>query len=238
MSESESPIPIDSRRAQTLLVILSIIAGSTDAIGFVGLNGLFTAHITGNLAILAARIVGSSDAQLSSILSVPVFMIAVCLTRVYASKLERNETALLKSLLLTQLFFLLCFLALCAIQEPVLNPNTGIAITAGMLGVCAMAVQNVLVQVSFKGAPPTAIMTSNVTRFSMSLGTLIRPATPDKIGEARVQIKHTLPVILGFSIGCALGAATESLCGMWSLILPSILAAIACFLIPGKASLQ
>jgi uncharacterized membrane protein YoaK (UPF0700 family) len=29
--------------------VLSVIAGATDIIGFLGLNGLFTAHITGNL---------------------------------------------------------------------------------------------------------------------------------------------------------------------------------------------
>ncbi|MBY0548478.1 MAG: DUF1275 domain-containing protein [Candidatus Obscuribacterales bacterium] len=229
MSESET-VSIDSRRVQALLVVLSIIAGSTDAIGFLGLNGLFTAHITGNLAILAARIVGSSDAQLSSILSVPAYMIAVSLTKVFASKLEEDEKAMLTSLLVLQLLFLLGFLAMCVVQGPKINPNTNIAITAGMLGVCAMAVQNVLVQVSFKGAPPTAIMTSNVTRFSISIGTLMRPATPEKFVEARAQAKRTLPVILGFSIGCALGAAAESMIGMWSLFLPSTLAVIACLL--------
>jgi urea transporter len=35
-----------------------------------------------------------------------------------------------------------------------------------MLGVSAMAVQNALVQVSLKGAPSTAVMTTNVTRFT------------------------------------------------------------------------
>jgi uncharacterized membrane protein YoaK (UPF0700 family) len=38
-------------------LLLSVIAGSTDIIVFLGLNGLFTAHITGNLVILATRIV-------------------------------------------------------------------------------------------------------------------------------------------------------------------------------------
>ena len=35
-------------------IVLSVIAGATDSIGFLGLNGLFTAHITGNLVVLAA----------------------------------------------------------------------------------------------------------------------------------------------------------------------------------------
>ena len=33
--------------------VLSMIAGSADVIGFLGLGGLLTAHITGNLVLLA-----------------------------------------------------------------------------------------------------------------------------------------------------------------------------------------
>jgi hypothetical protein len=47
----------NSRAAQALLIVLSVTAGCTDIIGFLVLNGLFTAHITGNLVILAAHIV-------------------------------------------------------------------------------------------------------------------------------------------------------------------------------------
>jgi hypothetical protein len=43
---------VDSRAIQVLLFVLSATAGCTDVIGFLGLNGLFTAHITGNLVVL------------------------------------------------------------------------------------------------------------------------------------------------------------------------------------------
>jgi Protein of unknown function (DUF1275) len=36
------------RTVQVLLILLSVTAGSVDAIGFLGLGGLFIAHITGN----------------------------------------------------------------------------------------------------------------------------------------------------------------------------------------------
>lgn len=53
----------------------------TDIIGFLVLNGLFTAHITGNLVILAAHIVGGGEAQIAPMLSVPVFIVMVGMTR-------------------------------------------------------------------------------------------------------------------------------------------------------------
>jgi uncharacterized membrane protein YoaK (UPF0700 family) len=223
-------IAINSPRIQSLLVILSIIAGSTDAIGFLGLSGLFTAHITGNLAILASRIVVHNDAQLSSILSVPVYMSAVCVTKMLADNLDSTGKTLLSTLTLLQLFLLGSFMALCLVQPPSQDPNGGLVLLAGMLGVCAMAVQNVLVQVAFKGAPPTAIMTSNVTRFSISIGSLICSSTDETKQEARAQIAHTLPAILGFTFGCAAGAAGESVFGMRALALPVALAVVACLM--------
>ena len=46
-----------------LPVVLSLTAGSMDVIGFLGLGGLFTAHITGNLVIVAAHVVTGEAAR-------------------------------------------------------------------------------------------------------------------------------------------------------------------------------
>jgi uncharacterized membrane protein YoaK (UPF0700 family) len=68
-------------------------------------------------------------------------------------------------LLLLQLVLLAGFLVLCVSASPRIDPDAPTAILAGMLGVSAMAVQNALVQISLKGAPSTAVMTTNITRF-------------------------------------------------------------------------
>jgi uncharacterized membrane protein YoaK (UPF0700 family) len=83
------PPPVDNSRAvQALLIVLSVTAGCTDVIGFLVLNGLFTAHITGNLVILVAHIVGGGEAQIAPMLSVPVFVVMVGLTRLLAGALS------------------------------------------------------------------------------------------------------------------------------------------------------
>ncbi len=66
-----------SLSTKLLPTVLSVIAGSVDAIGFLGLGGLFTAHVTGNLVILAAHLVSGGAAPVAPMLSVPVFMVAL-----------------------------------------------------------------------------------------------------------------------------------------------------------------
>jgi uncharacterized membrane protein YoaK (UPF0700 family) len=206
---------------------LSVVAGSTDIIGFLGLNGLFTAHITGNIAILAAHIVAGDPTILSYILSVPVFMLVLLLTRLLAGSLERAGLSTLQPLLLLQLLLLLAFLVLGVTAGPWKDANAILAIVAGMFGVAAMAVQNALVQISLKDSPTTAVMTTNVTHFMLDLGEVLVGRDQAEVAKARRGAMHTFPVILGFVIGCALGAACEAVVGLWSLALPTGVALLA-----------
>jgi len=217
----------DSLGTKLLPFVLSVIAGSVDVISFLGLGGLFTAHITGNLVILAAHVVSGGDAPLAVMLSVPVFMAVLLLTRLLAAGFEAMDLASLRPLLLLQFLLLTGFLILCVAAGPHIDPNAANAILAGMLGVSAMAVQNTLPQISLTGAPSTAVMTSNVTRFMMDLGEMLLGRDPNEVASARRRAKHTWPPIVGFTIGCGLGAASEAAVGLWSLALPTGLALVA-----------
>jgi uncharacterized membrane protein YoaK (UPF0700 family) len=219
---------VDSALGTKLLPsVLSVTAGSVDVISFLGLGGLFTAHITGNLVILAAHVVSGGTAQLAPILSVPVFVVVLGLTRLLAGGLEAIGLTSLRSLLVLQFLLLAGFLVLCVAAGPRVDPNAANAIVAGMLGVSAMAVQNALVQISLKGAPATAVMTSNLTRFTMDVGAVLLGRDPDDVAKARSRAKHTWPAIVGFAIGCGLGAACEAAVGLWSLALPAGFALLA-----------
>src|SRR5437588_1609372 len=73
---------VDSSAGMRLLpAVLGLIAGSADVISFLGLGGLFTAHITGNLVILAAHLATGGAANVALLLSVPVFILALGFTR-------------------------------------------------------------------------------------------------------------------------------------------------------------
>ena len=67
-----------NRAAKFLLpAVLGMIAGAVDVTGFLALGGLFTAHITGNLVILAAHYITGSFGEIAPLLSVPVFVVVL-----------------------------------------------------------------------------------------------------------------------------------------------------------------
>src|SRR5437773_11789336 len=59
--------------------LLSLNAGCVDTVGFLGLQGLFTAHVTGNFVTLAAGFVYGPYGTIGKILALPEFIGAVAL---------------------------------------------------------------------------------------------------------------------------------------------------------------
>jgi uncharacterized membrane protein YoaK (UPF0700 family) len=217
----------DSSGLMLLPFVLSMIAGSTDVIGFLGLGGLLTAHITGNLVILVARLVANDPVPLSYLIAVPVFVIVLGMTRLLVAVLEQLGITSLLPLLLLQ-FLLLCLsLAICLSASSHVDPNTASMIFAGMLGVSAMAVQNALVRLSLREAPATAVMTTNITLFVVDAAEIFLGRNASSVATARSRARHTWPAILGFLIGCALGGACEAALGLTSVALPTSLALLA-----------
>jgi uncharacterized membrane protein YoaK (UPF0700 family) len=226
---ADVPAPsVDASPGLTLLpTVLSVIAGSADVISFLGLGGLFVAHITGNLVILAAHVVTGTRVGIAPIVSVPVFILVLGLMRLLAAGLDAVGIASLRPLLVLQFVLLAGFLAVSVSTGPRIDPDAASGVLAGMLGVSAMAVQNALVQISVRGAPATAVMTTNITRFTMDVGEVLLSRDPAAAAAARRRAARTWPAIVGFAAGAALGAALFMAAGPPSVALPTGLALLA-----------
>ena len=87
--------------------LLSVIAGTVDVIGFLRL-GLFTAHVTGNLVVIATLLVRGGPPNIPQILAVPVFMMAVAGIWLVARVFSTRGTALARPLLSVQFLLLTC----------------------------------------------------------------------------------------------------------------------------------
>jgi uncharacterized membrane protein YoaK (UPF0700 family) len=215
-------------RSWLLPAVLSTIAGAVDVIGFLALGGLFTSHITGNVVIVAAHYVTGGFSQIGPLLAVPVFMVVMGLITLASTEIARRGSTPLQPLLWLQTALLVGFLGLGVGFGRFPDADSSIAVLAGMLGVAAMATQNVLVKLALKGAPSTAVMTTNITQLTVDLATLARRrGNTDELAKARSRARVTFPCIIGFVGGCAAAAALQVNFGFWSLVLPVVLSALA-----------
>jgi uncharacterized membrane protein YoaK (UPF0700 family) len=211
-----------------LLVVLSTTAGAVDVIGFLALGGLFTAHISGNLCVLAAHYITGGFSRVGPLLSVPVFIAVLgVVTRVFG-RAERAGDGSRRALLVLHAAPLAACLGLGVRYGPFADPDRPMAVLVGMLAVTAMATQNALVKLVLPDAPATAVMTTNITLLSMDLATLAGGrGDPNDLARVRRRASMILPCVAGFVGGCAAGAVLEVYFGLWALALPVVLAGLA-----------
>jgi uncharacterized membrane protein YoaK (UPF0700 family) len=211
--------------ARQLPVLLSVIAGMVDVIGFLTL-GLFTAHVTGNLVVIAALLVRGGPPHMAQILAVPVFMVAVGAAWLIAKASHRRGPALVRPLLVVQCLLLAGVLILAVITDSATDQHGLMAGVTAMTAVSAMACQFTLLRLAVTGAPSTAVMTGNVTNTVLAfLDTLFR--TEPLTEGANERLSRTVNVIVGFFAGCVAGATAVGLLGDWAWSLPVVLAAAA-----------
>jgi uncharacterized membrane protein YoaK (UPF0700 family) len=210
------------------LALLSTTAGAVDVIGFLALGGLFIAHISGNLCVLAAHYITGSFSRAGPLLSVPVFIAVLGVVTLAFGRVANASDGLRRALLVLHTVLLAASLGLAVGFGPFTDAELPIAVLVGMFAVAAMATQNVLVKLTLKDAPPTAVMTTNLTQLTIDLATLARgQGDADDLARARYRASATLPCVVGFVGGCAAGAVLEVYFGLWALALPVVLAALA-----------
>ena len=204
-----------------LLVLLSAIAGLVDVTGFLQLGHVFTAHITGNLVLLLAGSVRAASPPLAQLLSIPVFAVAIAA----ACLIARRSGALLgrSVLLIAQALFLFLVLVL-AVQPQGQPPSVGVV--AAMAAVAAMAFQNALIQVSLRASWSTSVMTGNFVTAIVSLVGLLWTRSEAR-RESLQKLRVTMPLVLGFTAGCLIGATGASRLGPWTWSIPAALSVVA-----------
>jgi uncharacterized membrane protein YoaK (UPF0700 family) len=217
-----------------LLLFLSMVAGAIDVIGFLGLDGLFAAHITGNLVILCAHFVTGEFSAMGPLLAFPVFMVALDLVTVVGGKLKKKGASVLIPLLIFEILLLIGSFVLGIIYGPFVNFNSTLAVVTGMLAVTAMATQSATIKMAIKKAPSTVAMTANLTQLTLDLALIAgwHQGNDDERTLAKDNAKIVFTCILGFTLGCALGALFQKIFGFGALLLPIILTILALFLGP------
>jgi len=225
-------IPDDLERLKSRLPpLLSAVAGMVDVIGYLNLK-MFTAHVTGNLVIIASLLVRGGPPNPDQVLAVPFFILAVGGVWFCSKALQRRGPALAKPLLYLQFLLLVCVLIVAVTRHPVANPRGLTADIAAMIAVSAMACQFALFRLAVPGAPSTAVMTGNITAAVLSLLDTLSLGEP-LIAGAEEQLKRTAYLLIGFFAGCLAGAAGFSWWGEWAWTLPVTLTGLTLAFVPG-----
>jgi uncharacterized membrane protein YoaK (UPF0700 family) len=213
------------RLERSLPPLLSVIAGMVDVIGFVSLDHLFTAHITGNLVVISALLVRGGPPNVAQILAVPVFIVAVAAVRLIARKSGRTGPPLIQLLLVVH-FLLLTVAVVISVSRAPGSTSKTIACFIALAAVAAMACQFALLRLAIPGAPSTSVMTGNLTNAVLSAIDATSAPEPQK-EQARLRLARTAKLLAGFLAGCIAGAAADPILGHWSWALPAALSGIA-----------
>ncbi|GBU16622.1 MULTISPECIES: YoaK family protein [Methylobacterium] len=203
--KTEAPGRGDSARDLATATGLSFAAGYVDTAAFIALYGLFTAHVTGNFVLIGAELVTTSTGVLAKLLALPVFLLAVALSRVIALGFEARGRGSLRWLLGLEGLLLAGFGIIGTLRAPFASADAPDAILVGMLGVAAMGIQNALARLSLAHLAQTTVMTGNVTQAVIDAVDLARGAVPPG-SPARGRMRRMLPAVVAFAIGAIAGA--------------------------------
>jgi uncharacterized membrane protein YoaK (UPF0700 family) len=207
--------------------LLSFNGGFLDTAGFLGLQGLFTAHVTGNFVTLGAALVFGTHGVVGKVLALPEFVLVTALARLAGAALTARQLPTLRILLVAKVLFLIAFFILGVALGPFPDSDVPAALVTGFAGIAAMAIQNAVQRVHFAGMPPTTIMTGNTTQATLDAIDLMRGAGSDQNAPVRARFYATIRSIFFFAAGCAVAAILYAWIGFWSLALPAAVGVVS-----------
>ena len=203
--------------------LLSLNGGFVDSIGFLGLQGLFTAHVTGNFVTLAATLVSGTHGVIAKILALPEFVFVVIAARLLGAALRARGLPALRLLLVAKVALLLAFFVLAVALGPFPDSDAPGALLTGFAGIAGMAVQNAVQRVHYGSLPPTTLMTGNTTQAALDAVDLLQG--DGDLTTTRVRFGRTVRSIAWFAGGCAVAAVLYYWIGFWCLAVPVLVGA-------------
>jgi uncharacterized membrane protein YoaK (UPF0700 family) len=215
----------DAQNRLLLPLLLGFTAGYVDTAGFLALQGLFTAHVTGNFVTLGASLVLGTSGAIAKLLALPVFCTVVIAVRLLSSLLSKHVGKVFEVMLGLKMVLLIAGAALAVRFGPFHDGDSWQAILTGMVLVAAMAIQNTVHRIYLGNTPPSTLMTGTTTQIMIDVADVIFPGGAKNQSSSRL-IKMSTNVLV-FALGCGTGALLFMQLGVWCFLLPPISAALS-----------
>jgi len=220
------------RRPEFLPLLLTFNGGFVDAAGFLALQGLLSAHITGNFVTVPAALVLGTSGVLAKALALPVFCVVVVVARLIGNTLRGHDLPVLRILLALELLLLAIAATLAIGFGPFATGDDWAALAAGMALVSAMALQNTVSRVHLPTLPPTTIMTGTTTQAMLDLADLLPGAARESEPAVRPRLQRAAITIVAFAAGCALAALLYETVRTWCFLVSPALACLSLWCSP------
>jgi uncharacterized membrane protein YoaK (UPF0700 family) len=211
----------------TLPTVLSFNGGYVDTAGYLALQGLFTAHVTGNFVTIGAALVFGTSGVIAKLLALPVFCIIIIITRLVSFNLPGRDWPVLETMLTLKLLLLLGGGGLAIGLGPFRNGDAWPAILTGMVLVSAMAIQNAAHRIHLSSSPPTTLMTGTTTQLMIDAADAICGLSPETRESTYQRMRHMSVAVLTFAVGAAAAALLFASVGTWCFVVPPVVALIA-----------
>ena len=217
-----------SAPSRLLPLVLSLNAGFVDTAGFLALQGLFTAHVTGNFVTLGASLALGTSGTIAKLLALPVFCVVVIASRWLGTLLSHRSAHPFVPLLAIKVLLLVVGAAFAIHFGPFHDGDSWQAITTGMVLVAAMAIQNAVHRVHLASSPPSTLMTGTTTQVMLDIADKIYPREGADAPPARLVQMATNVVV--FAVGCGAAALLFMRFGVWCFVVPPVVGAISLIL--------
>jgi uncharacterized membrane protein YoaK (UPF0700 family) len=209
-----------TRTGGTLSLILAFLSGYVDTAVFVHMKGLFVAHVTGNFVLLGTAVTdfgvgnGLEQSAWLKLMAFAVFFVAAGFAAVIAGWVAPTRRT---SFLLWLAAGLIGGAGLAALTPFQIDPFLA------MVLVCGMAVLNAAQRLDSTLGPPFTVMTGNVTSVAIEAARRLRLAPRDEGSASGMTAITMLILVVGFALGCAVGATSQLVAGLAAMILPAAL---------------
>ena len=194
-------------------VLLTVVGGAIDTIGFIALLGFFTAHVTGNLVLAGSAFVKGGAGLWIKLGAIPLFIVTVMATKMWIDRCSQSHVTL-GWMFVTEALFLAAFMAAGLYFDPFKDPGgIELALTGG-LGLMALAIRNTASKTLIKHVSPSTMMTGNTTQLGIDLSNWLR--APSR--EHGLALLKSGSVVVGFVFGAFVGAVLYMHFGFWSVL--------------------
>lgn len=212
---------IDARLAR-LGLLLGFVGGYVDTAGFLALQGLFTAHVTGNFVTLGASFAHGVSGSVAKLAALPVFCLFVIGARLLGASWRAGPASGFRLLIGIEAVLLTVGTVMSGLMGPFVDGDTAAAFWTGMVLVSAMAIQNAAGRMHLSALPPSTLMTGTTTQVMLDVADLLRGIPAERRDATTARLRRMLLAVCVFAAGCAAGAGALVLLGAWCFILAPI----------------